>query len=338
MFGVFQSTSDLIYSTNFQDPGFVFAPFDVNNDPIKIIGELEKTSIEAQNKEAHNSKTEFSERGRDQHLSLVEKAIEAIADNSFKKVVVSRVVEKASNKAPWEILNSLLGQYPTAFCYWWYHPSIGMWLGATPEQLVHFQEGTFHTSSLAGTLPVIENTDPNWSLKEYEEQQMVTDYIVQNLQGNTVQIETSGPLSHKAGKLWHLKTLISGQLKSINELDDVVRALHPTPAVCGQPKTLAQTFIRENEGYDREYYTGCLGELNLVNQSMRSSSNRNIENRAYRSIRKSTNLFVNLRCAQLKEKVIQIYVGGGITKNSVAENEWQETVNKSKTIGSVIAF
>ena len=317
MFGVFQSTSDLIYSTNFQDPGFVFAPFDVNNDPIKIIGELEKTSIEAQNKEAHNSKTEFSERGRDQHISLVEKAIEAIADNSFKKVVVSRVVEKASNKAPWEILNSLLGQYPTAFCYWWYHPSIGMWLGATPEQLVHFQEGTFHTSSLAGTLPVIENTNPKWSLKEYEEQQMVTDYIVQNLQGKTVQIETSGPLSHKAGKLWHLKTLISGQLKSINELDDVVRALHPTPAVCGLPKEEALQFVLKNEAYQREFYTGYLGPVHVEENG-------------------KVSLFVNLRCLKFSSGLAQLFVGGGITASSIPEKEWMETQYKSSTILDVL--
>jgi hypothetical protein len=39
--------------------------------------------------------------------------------------------------------------------------------------------------------------------------------------------------------------------------------LHPTAAVCGLPKEAAKAFILENEEYDREYYSGFLGELNI---------------------------------------------------------------------------
>jgi isochorismate synthase len=40
---------------------------------------------------------------------------------------------------------------------------------------------------------------------------------------------------------------------------------------------------------------------------------------------------------QLKDNNALIYVGGGITKDSISENEWEETVNKTKTIGNVLA-
>src|SRR5690606_40781440 len=43
----------------------------------------------------------------------------------------------------------------------------------------------------------------------------------------------------------------------------VTEALHPTPALCGYPKEAAQTFILENEGYERAYYGGYLGEWNF---------------------------------------------------------------------------
>ena len=91
--------------------------------------------------------------------------------------------------------------------------------------------------------------------------------------------------------------------------------MHPTPAVCGLPRDMAREFILENEKYNRSYYTGFLGELN-INQK--------------------TALFVNLRCMQIYDNKSVIYVGGGITKDSNSEKEWEETVSKSKTMKKVL--
>ena len=46
---------------------------------------------------------------------------------------------------------------------------------------------------------------------------------------------------------------------------------------------------------------------------------------------------MNLRCLELEKDNINLYIGGGITKDSNAEDEWEETVNKAKTIKSVFA-
>ena len=51
-----------------------------------------------------------------------------------------------------------------------------------------------------------------------------------------------------------------GYKKSIKK---IILALHPTSAVCGLPKQEAKEFILQNEGYNREYYSGFLGELNI---------------------------------------------------------------------------
>ena len=56
----------------------------------------------------------------------------------------------------------------------------------------------------------------------------------------------------------------------------------------------------------------------------------------YRSINRFTELFVNLRCMQLVKDQALIYVGGGITAGSDPENEWDETVLKSKTMSSIL--
>jgi isochorismate synthase len=53
-------------------------------------------------------------------------------------------------------------------------------------------------------------------------------------------------------------------------------------------------------------------------------------------MQEQTNLFVNLRCCEIENYLITIYVGCGITKDSQAEKEFIETENKAKTILSVL--
>ena len=81
------------------------------------------------------------------------------------------------------------------------------------------------------------------------------------------------------------------------------------------PLHIARNFILENEKYNRKYYSGFLGEFRMQEQ---------------------TNLFVNLRCCEIENDLITIYVGCGITKDSQAEKEFIETENKAKTILSVL--
>jgi isochorismate synthase len=44
------------------------------------------------------------------------------------------------------------------------------------------------------------------------------------------------------------------------------------------------------------------------------------------------NTYVNLRCAQIINDRIYLYLGGGFTADSIPEKEWEETENKSKTL------
>ena len=60
----------------------------------------------------------------------------------------------------------------------------------------------------------------------------------------------------------HLKTDIQAEVEDRNSISNIIDSLHPTPAVCGFPKEVAKQFILENEGYNREFYAGFLGEWN----------------------------------------------------------------------------
>lgn len=337
-----QNDSNLYVSDDFKESGFVFAPFDDHEDAV-IIPSNKSDFLTAQFELSNDNNTSklntiVNEAHKQQHIDLVEKGIVAINDNRFKKVVLSRHEEvKLSEINPLTTFKKLLKRYNAALVYCWYHPSVGLWLGATPETLIKIEGSRFSMMALAGTQDYSGTLDVTWQSKELQEQQYVTDFILDNLKPFAEEIKFSDTETIKAGNLLHLKTTITAQLKpEISELKHLISALHPTPAVCGYPKQEAKKFILENEQYHRGFYTGFLGELNMENAIIPRTGKRNVENRAYSVKRKSTQLYVNLRCMQIKQDRAVLYVGGGITKSSDAEKEWEETVSKSRVIKNVL--
>ena len=64
------------------------------------------------------------------------------------------------------------------------------------------------------------------------------------------------------------------------------------------------------ENYNRSFYTGFMGLFE----------------------KNSCDIYVNIRCAKIIDDNLTIYVGGGITKDSNASDEWNEILNKSQTM------
>jgi isochorismate synthase len=215
---------------------------------------------------------------------------------------------------------------------------VGLWLGATPETLVNIDGQRLTTMSLAGTQKFNGTLDVNWTPKELNEQQLVTDFILKQLESSNLKSQTINlkPETIKAGNLVHLKTSVSATFNSKINFKQLLTNLHPTPAVCGLPKDAAKQFILKNENYNREFYTGFLGEINIKMSTTRNNNSRNVENNAYATVKTVSNLFVNLRCMQISNQEAIIYVGGGITKDSNAEAEWEETVQKALVMKKVL--
>lgn len=322
--GIFQNDATTNYPVDFNSQGFVFAPFNdgetlfIPAHSSEIINEIVPNNTlfltNSTQALANNSAQEDFE-------NLVQQSVDAINNKQFKKVVVSRVQESALNgQDVISLYKKLLAAYPMAFAYCFYHPVAGLWMGATPEQLLKADNSTIQTVALAGTQVYQETGATIWEEKEQQEQQFVTDYITNALQPLVNNITASIPYTSRAGNLLHIKTDISGTLVSDN-LKEIIYALHPTPAVCGLPKAEGINFIMANEGYDREYYSGFLGEIN--------------GDFAFGSSGK-TDLFVNLRCMKIENDTAQIYTGCGITKDSIPEKEYIETVNKGMTMKKVL--
>ena len=342
IYALLQKDNNLNSITDFSECGFVFTPFNNIDEsviiPIDASERLQLDGFEAQDESLlRNSSNINNINARENHIKLVQKGIDAINDSQFQKVVLSRLeTENFEENEPFELFKRLLTNYNSAFVYIWYHPKVGCWLGATPETLLKIEGKRVTTMSLAGTQNYSETLDVIWDKKEKVEQQYVTDFVIDGLKSSSVDsIKISDTQTIQAGNLLHLQTTISGLLKTSN-LKDVIEALHPTPAVCGLPREAAKNFILKNESYNRAYYTGFLGELNLKETKTRNTNRRNVENSAYSTVNKVSNLFVNLRCMQLQDRKALIYVGGGITQDSVPEKEWEETVFKSIVMKKVL--
>ncbi len=336
---ILQNNDDLHFVEDYKETGFVLTPFDVTNASILI--PLDTVLVTNYKKEDTLKREEIVpfdklsiKSDKDFHIGIVKKAINKIKSGTLEKVVLSRKIEVECIKEPLHLFKQLLAEYASAFCYLWYHPKVGMWMGATPEVLLKATNQKIETSSLAGTQVYKEGKTPIWGEKEYNEQNVVTQYIQNSLKNKVNNFNVGEIESVKAGKLWHLQTKISGLMT--NNLKDILLALHPTPATCGLPKKEAKTFIVNNEGYDRKFYTGFIGELNFTEETYRNKTKRNTENRAYMTIKKATSVYANLRCAEIIDSKVIIYVGGGITIDSNPEKEWNETIAKSGTILRIV--
>lgn len=325
-FGWFQKENHINKVTELTKNCFVFSPFSGEEkvvfypDECQLVQDDRDFSVDfSENKQS----LENSNLDKSFHIKLVSKGIEAIKNNSIEKVVLSRKEEVSINENSYEIyFKRFLKKYTTAFVYWFYHPEIGMWMGATPEQLVKIENNKVQTVALAGTM-VASDFDLNdvvWGEKEIKEQQIVTRFIVDALQPFTENLQQTEPYTFKAGSLIHIKTDIQAELSKKENDFKVVKALHPTPALCGFPKKTAHNFIIENEGYNREYYGGYLGEWKFNNLDYSDNSN----------------LFVNLRCMKIEKSKAYLFLGGGVNKDSDPESEYYETVNKSKTVKSIL--
>jgi len=319
-----QNNDKVHFLNSFGEQGFIFSPF--NKSEKKILFPIDKCSVLtskiSKNKDLEIAKSISNynvisnEKEQGNHIKLVQKGIDFLKNETVKKVVLSRKENiDCINFDAINTLKKILNNYKNAFVYLWYHPSIGLWMGATPERLINVTQSKFKTMALAGTQLYKNSINVVWKEKEQQEQQFVTDYILDTIKDSIENIKLSETYTVRAGNLLHLRTDISGDLKYPEILGNLIASLHPTPAVCGLPKDKATKFILENENYNRAYYSGYLGELN---------------------INSSTNLFVNLRCMEVTNNIASIYIGGGITIDSNPKSEWDETVSKAEVMKKVL--
>ncbi|MEO1097507.1 MAG: chorismate-binding protein [Bacteroidota bacterium] len=323
--------------------GFIFSPFDKEKKALHIQSELhinlKSQKIECLSSEKLDSFTEFLEERVSKRpdssnsnlvngiqttdssafINLVNTALSGIKKGPLQKVVPSRYkkLELSHELNSGIFFSKLCSAYKNAFVSLVFDPSCGLWLGATPELLLEVGESNFSTVALAGTQKYEGQplSDVAWTQKEIEEQAFVSRYIINCFKKIRLrEFEEIGPKTIKAGNLIHLKTLFTVDMASVNFSDlgsVMLELLHPTSAICGMPLEPSLEFLQKNERYDREYFSGYLGPTNFKDK---------------------TSLFVNLRCMKVRNKIVTLYAGAGVTEDSNPDREWHETEMKMNTL------
>ena len=287
--------------------GFVFSNFEANVFYGFQVAENNFTSALTSYKSLTEKPYVYTTR---EYLLQAHSFLNGIQQLGLDKAVFSRVKSRIFPLSEAEnLFHELCQTYPKACVYLLSSELLGTWIGATPEILVEIHQGQLFTMALAGTKK--SNTkEEGWGGKEMKEQAYVTAFVEEKLKRlNVRSLEVLGPYDYQAGPVTHLRTDICGVAENIPTID-IVKGLHPTPAVSGLPQREAMELISSVEYHHRMLYTGIVGWLG----------------------KEHTRLFVNLRCAQLQENEAFLYLGGGFTTESIPELELDETENKSKTL------
>ena len=314
--------------------GFVIAPFEPSAQcPILLLdAEWEAVDI-ADDCEAEVLLIDADyEAERSRYAVDFESFHAQLRDGTFQKIVLARSARLKATEhiPPLSLFARACKKYPRLFVALFGTERSGTWLIATPEILVSGKCGAMQTMALAGTMRLsgsqlgfdvsgsgFDKDDIHWSTKNIQEQRYVETYITECIEHYTSNFSVCGPYTSRAGDLVHLRSDISFSLNDTAHMGDLLNALHPTPAVCGMPKTATRNFIMHNESAPRDYYSGFAGTLNPDGD---------------------TNLFVTLRCMKIAQQhnaepdEYTLYAGGGLLKDSTCQSEWEETEAKMNTM------
>ncbi|HEU5070412.1 MAG TPA: anthranilate synthase component I [Verrucomicrobiae bacterium] len=201
-------------------------------------------------------------------------------------------------------------------------------VGASPEIHVRAEAGHASIRPIAGTrprgkTPDLDNENARELLadpKERAEHVMLVDLARNDLgrvcEYGSVQVKDL-MIIERYSHVMHIVSHVEGQLAAGRTPYDLMRATFPAGTLSGAPKIRAMQIISELEGTARGPYGGCVG---------------------YFSFSGTLDCCITIRTALIKDGNAYVQAGGGWVNDSVPENEFQETVNKSKAMLKAVAM
>jgi salicylate biosynthesis isochorismate synthase/menaquinone-specific isochorismate synthase len=244
----------------------------------------------------------------------VARAVERIRAGGLEKVVLAREVDVHAPAAhdPAAILGVLRQEFRSCYVF-----AVGRgeatFLAASPELLVRREGQRASSVALAGSIgrsadPAVDDHLGERLLrseKDRHENAIVARRIATTLRPLSVWTTAAPePALVRVANIQHLATPIRAQLASAVPVIELAGALHPTPAVGGEPGAVATAMIPTLEGIDRGWYAGAIGWTDTAGDG---------------------EFCVALRCALLRGALARLYAGCGIVRDSDPAAELGET-------------
>ena len=248
-------------------------------------------------------------------IETVNRAKESIDSGHFDKVVIARelIIDLPNSVKDTVILHKLRRQYPDCYCFLIRHNDTASFIGCTPERLASFQSNFILTEGLAGSISrgdtasedVMLENDLLRSSKDLHEHKIVLSAIEQQLAPFSSNItHPTKPSVKKLSNVQHLYTPITASILEGVSKTELLKKLHPTPAVGGFPRAEAVKFIQQHEDFDRGWYAAPIGWIN-------TSGNGEFA--------------VAIRSGLIMKNQVRFFAGCGIVQDSDPQKEWEET-------------
>lgn len=199
-------------------------------------------------------------------------------------------------------------------------------ISSSPERFIEINKGKVVTRPIKGTRPRGENEEEDIknslelinSEKDRAELLMVVDLERNDLskvcKPHSVKVTELFKLE-KYATVFHLVSTVEGILKDDVSAVKCIRECFPGGSITGTPKIRAMEIIEELEGLKRNLYTGSIG---------------------YFDFRGNADFNIAIRTIIKKENKAYFGVGGGITYDSIEEDEYNETLDKARALMRVL--
>ena len=199
-------------------------------------------------------------------------------------------------------------------------------ISSSPERFVQVFNNKAHTRPIKGTRPRGNNVEEDEknklelidSEKDKAELLMVVDLERNDFskvcKPHTVKVTENFKLEEYA-TVFHLVSTVEGELKDNVSSVRCIKECFPGGSITGTPKIRAMEIIEELEGIKRNIYTGSIG---------------------YFDFRGNCDFNIVIRTIIKKNNKAYFGVGGGITYDSIEEDEYSETLDKAKALMRVL--
>lgn len=252
---------------------------------------------------------------RDAWERAVDGSLAAIRAGTISKAVLARTldVSLAEPLDPVDVVEQLWERNRGSHVFLFEPISGAAVVGAAPETVATLRDGVFHATAVAGSIRRGESPREQAELaarllasdKDRAEQRIALDDMVARLETVAHQIRTD-PQPHvlTLARIQHLETEIRASVPGGVGVLDLLRLLHPTPAVCGLPRDAAMAFLAEEEPFERGWYAGPVGWFDADGNGVFAPA---------------------LRTGVTTGSGWRLFAGAGIVEGSVPALEWEET-------------
>lgn len=257
----------------------------------------------------------------EQFKEIVNHTKELIQEGDMFQMVPSQRFSFEFEDKPFDFYRQLRRTNPSPYMYYMDYGDYQI-IGSSPESLVTVRGETVTTNPIAGTRKRGQTLTEDVAIakelktneKELAEHRMLVDLGRNDLgkvsEYGSVKVTTLLEIQ-KYRYIMHLVSEVSGKLRAHTPGIEALKATLPAGTVSGAPKVRALQRIYEMEPVKRGVYAGAIGYLSRDNQM---------------------DFAIAIRTMVVKSKKGYVQAGAGIVYDSIAENEYQETLNKAKAL------